>query len=250
MDWFKANKLTLNVNKTECVLFNYKPIKQDFGIEIDDTTITSTESAKFLGLWLDNKLSCRKCTNTLMIKIKQNTNSLKVSNKFLTKACKKIIYYAHIQSHICYGLSIWGNLIDNSTKSKIQKCMNTCFNLITHIKPTNKNYKIEKMLTLNQLIELENIKLGYKLHHNTLPVRLAKKIKTDSMNIALSKTHKYNTRHKSILNLPLATNKLYHSSYLCKAIKCFNSLPPKISGISNYKVFVNKTKSLLLESNA
>ena len=100
MDWFKANKLTLNVNKTECVLFNYKPIKQDFSIEIDDTTITSTESAKFLGLWLDNKLSCRKCTNTLMIKIKQNTNLLKVSNKFLTKACKKIIYYAHIQSHM------------------------------------------------------------------------------------------------------------------------------------------------------
>ena len=48
MDWFKANKLTLNVNKTECVLFNYKPIKQDFSIDIEDTIIPTTESAKFL----------------------------------------------------------------------------------------------------------------------------------------------------------------------------------------------------------
>ena len=47
-----------------------KPVKQDFSIDIGDTTIPSTENAKFLGLWLDNKLSCRKHTNTLMIKIK------------------------------------------------------------------------------------------------------------------------------------------------------------------------------------
>ena len=50
MDWFKANKLTLNVNKAECVLFNYKPVKQEFTIDIGDTTIPSTENAKFLGL--------------------------------------------------------------------------------------------------------------------------------------------------------------------------------------------------------
>ena len=92
MDWFKANKLTLNVNKTECVLFNYKPVKRDFSIDIKSTTIPSTDNVKFLGLWLDNKLTCRKHTKTLMIKIKQNTNLFKVSNKFLTKVYKEIIY--------------------------------------------------------------------------------------------------------------------------------------------------------------
>ena len=106
MDWFKANKLTLNVNKRECVLFNYKPLKENFSIDIGKTKIPSTDNAKFLGIWLDHKLNFRKHTHTLVIKIKQNTNLLKVSNKFLTTACKKIIYFAHIQSHICYGLSI------------------------------------------------------------------------------------------------------------------------------------------------
>ena len=89
MDWFKANKLTLNVNKTECVLFNYKPLKENFSIDIGNTTITNTDNAKFLGLWLDQNLTFRKHANILIIKLKQNTNLLKVSNKFLTKTCKR-----------------------------------------------------------------------------------------------------------------------------------------------------------------
>ena len=238
MDWFKVNKFTLNANKTECVLFSYKPLKENFSIDIENTTISSTDNAKFLGLWLDHNLTCRKHTNTLVIKIKQNTNLLKVSNKFLTKACKKIIYFAHIQSHICYGLSIWGNLVDNMTKTKIQKCMDTCFKLITHTSSSKDNYKKEKILTLNQLIELENMKLGYKLHYNTLPTKLANHFKTDSRNMILTKKKRYNTRKKGLYNLPMATNKLYHNSYLCKSIKCFNSLPSTIRNISNYKTFV------------
>ena len=187
MDWFKANKFKLNVNKTECVLFQHKPVKQNCSIDIENIIIPSTDNAKFLGLWLDNKLSCRKHTNTLMIKIKQNTNLLKISNKFFTKACKKIIYFAHIQNHICYGLSIWGNLVDNITKYKIQKCMDICFKLITHTTPSKEYYKHEKMLTLNELIELENIKIGYKLHHKTLPTKLSNQLKTDSKNTILTK---------------------------------------------------------------
>ena len=73
------------------------------------------------------------------------------------------------------------------------------------------------MLTLNQLIELENIKLGYKLHHDILPIKLTKQMNTDSMNTALSKKHKYNTRHKDLLNLPMATDKLYYHPKLLKS---------------------------------
>ena len=244
MDWFRANKLTLNLNKTVCVLFSHKTPKQHFSIKIGSTTITSTENAKFLGIWLDHKLTCRKHTNTLLIKLKQNTNLLKVSNKFLTKACKKIIYFAHIQSHISYGLSIWGNLdlIDNITKTKIQKCMDTCFKLITHTSPTKDNYKSEKMLNLQQLTELENLKIGYKLHENALPVKLARHIKTDSRSITLSKQHKYNTRNKGLFNLPCATSKLYHKSYLYSSIKSYNSLPSSLRNTPNYRTFVKKSQ--------
>ena len=94
------------------------------------------------------------------------------------------------------------------------------------------------------------MKLGHKLHHNTLPIKLANNMKTDSKNKTLTKKHRYNTRKKGLYNLPMATNKLYHNSYLFNSIKVFNTLPPKIRNISNYKTFVRYSKSLLFDVTA
>ena len=164
IDWFKANLLTINISKTECILFNYqkKQTSTSFELDLNNIRLKNSEGTKFLGLWLDNTLSWKIHISNLIIKIKQNTNLLRIGNKFLNKASKKLVYFAHIYSHICYGLVIWGNMMDSTTKAKLQKCMNTCFNLITHLPPTQDNYKHEKMLQLDELLILENTKLGYK----------------------------------------------------------------------------------------
>ena len=135
-----------------------------------NTPLQSSAHVKFLGLWIDQSLSWRSHVSNLIMKIKQNTHLLEVGNKFLSKSSKKLVYYAHIYSHICYGLFIWGNNLDNTTKNKIQKCMDKCFNLITHLPPTQVNFKREKMLNLDNLLYLENTKLGYKMEHNLLPI--------------------------------------------------------------------------------
>ena len=49
MDWFRANKLTLNINKTECIYFNNKQISSTFEINIGDITIKSTNTEKNFG---------------------------------------------------------------------------------------------------------------------------------------------------------------------------------------------------------
>ena len=56
MDWFKANILTLNLNKTVCVLFDEKGRQQNFEIEVEGIKITTATCTKFLGIWIDNKL--------------------------------------------------------------------------------------------------------------------------------------------------------------------------------------------------
>ena len=97
-DWFRANLLTINLNKTECVLFNNSNSNNipTFELEIGDCRISNTNQVKFLGLWIDRKLQWTMHTNTLLLKLKQNTNLLKVGNKFLNKTSKKLVYYAHI----------------------------------------------------------------------------------------------------------------------------------------------------------
>ena len=64
-------------------------------------------------------------------------------------------------------------MIERTMKAKLQKCMDTCFKLITYLPPTPLNYKKEKMLRLDDLMVLENAKLSYKLEHNLLPQNTA-----------------------------------------------------------------------------
>ena len=121
MDWFKANKLTLNLDKTVCILFSNQSKTQDITLNIGTYKLQSSDIVKFLGVWIDKKLTWNKHTSTLIVKLKQNLHLLKMSNKFLTKETKKLIYYAHIYSHLTYGILIWGNMISQSTFEKNSK---------------------------------------------------------------------------------------------------------------------------------
>ena len=131
MDWFKANKLTLNLDKTVSILFNSKAKAIKLNLNIGDYTLQTSETVKFLGVWIDEKLAWTKHISLLMMKLKQNMHLLRFNNKFLSKDTKKLIYYAHILSHINYGILVWGNMIRQDTFTKLQKIMNKCFKLIT-----------------------------------------------------------------------------------------------------------------------
>ena len=249
-DWFRANLLTINVNKTECVLFHSSNTNSQHTIDLDfnGTLLHSREYVRFLGLWIDHSLSWRFQISNLLMKIKQNTHLLKVGNKFLTKSSKKLVYYAHIYSHISYGLVIWGNMLDKSTQAKIQKCMDKCFNLITHQPPTRDNYKHENMLTFEDLLYLENTKLGYKMEHNLLPRKLHQMLTSDSKLKPLTKSHHYETRTKDIPYLPTAQIKKYHDSFLFQSIKAYEGVPVKLRSSNKLTTFSFNMKRRLLKN--
>ena len=60
-DWYKANKLTLNLNKTVCMLFNYRTKSaMQINIKIDNVVIPQVPHTKFLGIYLDKNLNWKK----------------------------------------------------------------------------------------------------------------------------------------------------------------------------------------------
>ena len=71
-DWFGANSLRLNINKTNLLLFDYQKYdKTEFSVLVNGTTLNPLKSAKFLGVIFDDKLTwtCR----TIEGKIKKIT---------------------------------------------------------------------------------------------------------------------------------------------------------------------------------
>ena len=226
-DWFKANQLTINLDKTEFVIFSKDKTLTNMELELGQLTLKNSHFVKFLGLWIDSILAWKKhlSKTSKLMKLKQNTNLLRLGNRFLTKPVKKQIYFAHLHSHILYGLAVWGNMLDQTSLNKIQKCMDKCFKLVTQKPATLINYKNENILILPQLIKLENSKLGYKLHNMWLPQKVQYLLSSDSKKRKLGKTHKYLTRQKNTMNLPSAKSKIYHTSYLFQVLKEFNSTP-------------------------
>ena len=70
LDWFRANKLTLKLDKTACILFQKSGSTKEISLNLDRMTIHSTSNAKFLGMWLDNHLNWSFHLNKLYTKLK------------------------------------------------------------------------------------------------------------------------------------------------------------------------------------
>ena len=164
-DWFRANQLSINSNKSVAMLFSNKAIQLKT-IRMGTNDIRFIDHTKFLGLLIDRKLTWAKHVEKVIQKINRNMNLLKLSNKFLNVHAKRLIYFAQIHSHLIYGLSVWGNMISNGTVEKL----NCCLVYINGKNANMVNYRHLNILRIKDLIALENYKYGYKLLNNLLPL--------------------------------------------------------------------------------
>ena len=76
-DWFRANKLTLNIDKSVLLLFKHGNSQFEINkIKFDGMVIPRHKSTKFLGIHIDDKLSWKEHFNNLMLKLKRNIQLL------------------------------------------------------------------------------------------------------------------------------------------------------------------------------
>ena len=246
MDWFKANHLSMNSNKTVGMLFskNKSSIKE---LHIAETNITFVDSTKFLGVWLDCKLNWHEHISRVGQKIRKNLNLLKLGRNFLDIHSKRIAYFSQIQSHLTYGLSVWGHMSSTTALHRLQKLQNESVALINSRKADLNNCKKLKILKLDQLLSLENCKFGYKLLHHDLLECIGELVCSDQTGRSLQKIHKY-TRNRNLLNKPLAKNKHYKN---CIIYKGTSLLEPNLKAETKdrpcLQSFTNACKKLLLE---
>ena len=201
LDWFHANKLTLNLTKTVCVLFQQNQKHKDIILEVNNLKIHNEPETKFLGMWLDQNLNWNSHIQKLIVKLRRKQGLLKCAQNFPNKEAKKLVYHAHIESHIRYGLIIWGNNASTQQINKIRRLQSECLTLIcgkkAGISPSN-----ERILDISKMITLENMKFGYKLINNKSPVKTSELCRLDHNNKSLEKTHNYSTRNKRVPKPP------------------------------------------------
>ena len=114
----------------------------------------------------------------------------------------KVLYYVQIYSHLRYCTVLWGSMLSVELRQKLRALQKKCVKLLNLNKKTDYSYKKYGILTLEHIIDLEQKKLGYKLNHGDLPLKLEKLMLTNSLGTPLKKQHCYNTQKKQLPNLP------------------------------------------------
>ena len=177
-DWFHANKLTLNIGKSVCMLFKLKGKIGELELTVATKKIKAVKSSKFLGIFLDDELNWKEHIKALLTKLKSKIGMLYKAKNMLSEHSKRIIYFAQIQSHLTYGMAVWGSMLSGQQLKELQTFQNKCVKQIDLRMSLQDVYKNYNILKVKSLINLENVKLWHKLHLDKLPPPVKKEYAT------------------------------------------------------------------------
>ena len=83
-DWFYANKLTLNVEKSVYLSFRKNTLSKDLCLNVCNKKIPRSTLAKFLGTWIDEHLNWQVHVKKLLSKLKSGLGMLRRANAHLS----------------------------------------------------------------------------------------------------------------------------------------------------------------------
>ncbi len=114
-DWAKTNKLKFNASKTVCVLFTKRQKYDQPKIKLQNQLLNISTSVKYLGVYVDSKLSWKVHANYVKTKASQLTMNLitLAKQKFgLNSKALETIYKGAILPTISYCSSVWYESLD------------------------------------------------------------------------------------------------------------------------------------------
>ncbi len=170
-DWLKLNKLSLNVKKCKYMIYHMARRKVNpLHLVIDDTVIERVSEFNFLGLTLDENLTWKSHINKISNKISKSMGILNKLKHFLPIKTKIMIYNSLILSHLNFGILTWGFQCDRVIK--LQKKVLRILSLSKYNAHTEPIFRELKLLKLQDIIKLQELKFYYKYKNNKLPYYL------------------------------------------------------------------------------
>lgn len=212
--WFSANKLGLNENKTETIIFTLKHLNQN-------------KSVKLLGIFVDSKLTWESHIDYVCIKLSRALYLLRNLKTFMPRTYVKDAYFAFFQSIILYGLLLWGNGSHINRVLLLQKKairLLTNANVTAHCRPL---FVKEGIMTVINLYIMES--LMYAKNNSNLM-------------LCTNEIHNYNTRRNDKLYIPKWRLSLTANNHHIMAFKLYNNLPLCVTGLNmtNFKRTIHK----------
>ena len=241
-EWFKANKLSLNVSKTNYILIkNSNNTLLNHSLKIGDEKIQQVNTAKFLGIMIDDKLNWNVHIKHCKNKLSSGLYALNSSKHILSHEHLKSLYYTLIHSHLTYGLLLWGSTY-KTFLHKLEVLQNKAIRSITNSKyneSTEPVYKQLGILPLPKLYQLEAAKFMFLNYKRDLPLPLLS-IFTPNIDI-----HQHGTRHRNDPHISVRRTHLLSQCFIHNAPNIWYNIPPPIKDTKTVGSFCSKMKKYL-----
>ncbi|XP_071490548.1 uncharacterized protein [Diadema antillarum] len=208
--WIHANKLSLNFQKTNYLLFSNWKIH----------------------------------VNNICKLLSRNTGVICKLKIVIPKEILFILYSTLIIPYLNYGIVAWGNS-SKSQNEKLFLIQKRVIRIICNVHfrtHTNALFHQHKILKVEGIYLMQLGSLMYDLNAGELPLALAQRFKKNS------DVHRYNTRQASGLHLTRARTQFTLKTLVHTGPRFWNSLDASIKHTSSKSAFKRRLKSLLLNT--
>ncbi len=246
-DWFKANKLSLNVSKTVYMIFNLPHTihgSQNHELKLGTEIIKQVDHTKFLGLHLDNELKWMYHIRHVKSKLSSALYALRTAKNLLKAEQMRTIFNSMFRPYIDYGILLWGTAsqtllksIEIQQKKALRIISNVTYN--AHTKPL---YKSNNILTVMDTHNLHVSKFMFQLHHNILPSVLSQMFTPNFV------FHSHNTRTRNNPHIQQRRTAIAQKSIIHTGPKIWQELSQQIKNLKTIQSFTREIKKNLVQN--
>jgi hypothetical protein len=203
--WLAANKISLNVNKTELILFRHKskPLSQILKIKINGKRLVLSRSIKYLGVFIDEHLTWNKQVSELSLKLRRANGALSKLRHYVKTSTLVNVYHALFNSHLRYACQAWGQC-DTSITNRIFLLQKAAMRLMLFAPSRSASsplFAFFYILKIFDLVKVLNILFVHKFINTALPDDILKTFNFRTPG------HTYGTRGRC-LNLLVQPNEI------------------------------------------
>lgn len=240
--WLQANKLSLNVAKTEFLLIGSKSflrsrLDRQPDIFIEKEKVKQVFESKSLGVVVDQHLSWKSNTDKICKKITSGIAVLKRLRDFVDKGTLRSVYHALIQPHFDYCREVW-DVFGASQSKRLQKLHNRSARIIM-----NMSNDVDHTIALSSL-GWESLEVQRKKAKAKLMFKLLNKLGPKSLTKLFTKkceVTKYDLRNSSTsLHLPQPRTNKMKKSFMYDGAVVWNSLRSEVRECKSLSSFQNK----------
>ena len=248
-DWLTANKLTLNVKKSNFVIFcpaqrklSHQPKIVVFDNKQNKKVSLEHKDFVNINILIDKSLSWKHHIEHIIIKVSRTEGLIAKLRHFLPKHTLLNMYQALIAPYLTYGLTVWGQACKSylDTLLKLQKRVLRFIYFSDHNGHAIPVYVDAYSLALKFVYYESIVNMMFDVRNRTAPSNIQDLFQD------ISNVHSYNTRSSASNNFYTKPSRLsvQANSFSRIGVKVWNAIPQALRNLSK-NAFKRKLKQIL-----